>query len=418
MNHTMGTYRETTAGGETVRAFIPDPLPPSDPPLDIDEDLAEMHTAAVAALRQLEVAGTMVPNDQWFLYGFARKEAVLSSRIEGTQATIEDVVAYEATRRADNSVDVEEVCNYVDALDYARSEISDPEGLPISTRLLCATHAHLMAGTRGSEKQPGEVRSSQNWIGGTRPGNAFFVPPPPDVVPEALGHLERWIHSDDPLPPLVRAGLAHAQFETIHPFLDGNGRVGRLLINLLIEHWDLLSASLLYLSVAFRRHQEEYYHRLNAVRTDGDWEGWTRFFLDCVREAARDGVGTARRLFRTIDRDRRRLLNRSDSTMTTMNLFEQLPNHPVLTVSQAMELTETSKPTSGKAVECLCEAGMLKEITGRQRGRAYAYRDYLNALSDDPREQTDDDWSDASSGNTTASFPNALRRLNGTESDT
>ena len=387
MARKTGTYRETVAAGEIVRAFLPYALPPQDPPLRIEGRLAGLHATALAALGKLEVAGTMVPSADWFLYGFTRKEAVISSRIEVTKATLQDVVTYEVTRTADHPADVEEVCNYVEALTHARSEVADPNGLPICMRLLCEAHARLMAGARGGNRQPGQIRSSQNWIGGGRPGNAVFVPPPADAVPNALTKLEEWIHEDDPLPPLVRAGLAHVQFETIHPFLDGNGRIGRLLISLLVEHWNLLSSPLLYVSVAFRRRQQEYYQRLGAVRTEGDWEGWIRFFLECVEEAASDGVSTARRLFELLSRDRREVLDHPASTMTTVKLFDRLPDHPVVTVARAMELTDTSKPTATKAIEGLCEADVLEEATGRQRDRAYAYRQYLDVLAEDSSEQ-------------------------------
>ena len=256
--------------GEQVRAFVPDPLPPANPPLALRGPAGELHAGALAALSRLAVAGTMVPSTDWFLYGFVRKEAVVTSQIEGTQATLPDVVTFEATDRAERFEDVQEVCNYVDALTYARAQLTDPNGLPLSIRLLRDTHRILMSGVRGADKQPGEVRRSQNWIGGRRPGTARFVPPPPEDVPAALAALERWWHAESDLPPLVRAGLAHVQFETIHPFLDGNGRIGRLLIALLIEHWGLLDQPLLYLSVAFRRAQAEYYARLAAVRSDGD----------------------------------------------------------------------------------------------------------------------------------------------------
>ena len=384
MARETGKYRITKAGGEEVRAFIPDPLPPANPPLRIEGRLAERHDDALSALNRLAVAGEIVPSADWFLYGFVRKEAVVSSQIEGTQATLEDVVAYEATHRTERPADVEEICNYVDALRFAREEIASPEGLPICSRLLCRAHARLMKGVRGAEKQPGTVRTTQNWIGGTRPGNARFVPPPPAIVPETLAALDKWIHDGgDPLPPLVRAGLAHVQFETIHPFLDGNGRIGRLLITLLVEHWDLLSAPLLYLSLAFKRHRPEYYRRLSAVRTAGDWEGWTSFFLRCVCEAADDGVDTARRLFELTDRDRRTLLNRPTTTLQAVRLFDQLPEHPMITVASATELLEKSTPTAGKAVEVLVRAGVLKEITGKQRDRVYAYAAYLAVLAED-----------------------------------
>jgi Fic family protein len=385
MTRPTGTYRISTVSGEEVRAFIPLPLPPRRPPLVLDGDLARLHAQAVAAVGRLDVAGTLVPSPDWFLYGFVRKEAVVSSQIEGTQATLQDVVAYEATRQSERPADVEEVCNYVDALTHARRSLADPKGLPLCTRLLCAVHERLMKGARGGDKRPGTVRTSQNWIGGTRPGNARFVPPPPEAVPEALAALEKWLHGSDPLPALVRAGLAHAQFETIHPFLDGNGRIGRLLIALLVEHWKLLSSPILYVSLGFKRHRGEYYDRLDAVRTSGDWEGWTSFFLECVRESADDGVATARALFTRLAGDRRRVTEHPASTLTAVRLFELLPTHPVVTLGRVVRLLKTSKPTAVKALDALQRAGILHEITGRRRDRAYAYQVYLDLLAGDTR---------------------------------
>jgi Fic family protein len=352
----------------------------------IEDDLARLHAEALAAIGQLAVAGAMVPSPNWFLYGFVRKEAVISSQIEGTQATLMDVLAYEATRKAKRPAEVEEVCNYIDALTFARAEIAKPTGLPLSTRLLCEIHKRLMHGTRGADKQPGAVRTTQNWIGGSRPGNARFVPPPADAVPNALADLERWIHGNDPLPPLVRAGLAHVQFETIHPFLDGNGRIGRLFVALLLEHWGILDSPLLYLSLAFKRHRAEYYQHLLEVRTNGDWEGWTAFYLGCIRESAQDGVGAARRLFTLLGRDRRAVANHKATTVTAVRLFDHLPEHPIITLPRTMELLGTTKPTAGKAIDALCKAGILGETTGRQRDRIYAYGAYLNVLAEDPAE--------------------------------
>jgi len=381
MPRETGTYRTSTIHGETVKAFVPHPLPPTDPPLVVAGDLAEHHAAAVAAIGRLRVACAMVPDPGWFLYGFVRKEAVLSSQIEGTQATLRDVATFEATSSTDRPVDVEEVCNYVDGLNHARAAIADPAGLPLSTRLLCDVHRILMRGVRGEDKLPGEIRRSQNWIGGTRPGNARFVPPPYEDVAPALAALEKWMHSDDPLPPLVKAGLAHVQFETIHPFLDGNGRIGRMLITLLVEHWGLLDQPLLYLSVALERRQQEYYQRLSGVRTDGDWEGWTVFFLECVREAADDGVDAAQRLYALVERDRRRLIEHEKATMTAVRLLDILPMRPFITAPQALYALKTTKPTANKAIETLQEVGILRETTGRRRDRVYAYHDYLRALT-------------------------------------
>lgn len=383
MPRTTGTYRTTRTAGEEVRAFVPHPLPPADPPLVLDEALGAALAAATTAMGRLAVAADMVPSAEWFLYGFVRKEALITSQIEGTQATLQDVLASEAGEPAQRPDDVREVCNYVDALKYARRELANPKGLPLATRLLCEAHRRLMRGARGSDKQPGEIRRSQNWIGGTRPGNARFVPPPPEAVPDALSALEKWIHANDPLPPLVRVGLAHVQFESIHPFLDGNGRIGRLLITLLIEHWGLLKSPLLYLSVAFKRHQQEYYQRLTAVRTGGDWEGWTRFFLDCVTEAADDGVGAAQRLFTVTGKDRTTLANHPGATVPAIRLFEMLPANPVVTLPRATELLGVTKPTAIKALDVLQKANILRETTGKQRDRVYAYHHYLQVLTKD-----------------------------------
>ncbi|HET6880069.1 MAG TPA: Fic family protein [Pirellulales bacterium] len=378
-----GEYRVQQFGGEVVRPFVPRPLPPTVPPLVLNDDLANLHREALTAVDRLAVAGIMVPNADWFLYGFVRKEAVISSQIEGTQATLKDVLTYEATQTAKRPDDVREVCNYVDALAYARREIARPRGLPLSIRLLCQVHKRLMRGARGADEQPGDIRTSQNWVGGTRPGNALFVPAPPDVVPAALSALEGWLHEDDPLPPLVRAGLAHVQFETIHPFLDGNGRIGRLLIALLLEHWGLLPSPLLYLSLALKRRQQDYYRRLSAVRLEGDWEGWTAYFLECVREAADDGVGTARRLFELLNRDRQRLLAHRAATIPSVRLWEALPSRPIVTLPTATSFLQTSKPTAAKAIATLCALKILQEVSGRRRDRVYAYQGYLAALTSD-----------------------------------
>jgi Fic family protein len=383
MPRVTGTYRIMRVGGEEVRAFAPRPLPPDEPPLGMEPPLVASLGAATTALGQLAVAAEMVPSPEWFLYGFVRKEALITSQIEGTQATLQDVLAFEAGQAAERPADVQEVCNYVAALNYARREIARPRGLPLCTRLLCEAHKRLMHGVRGSDKEPGEIRRSQNWIGGTRPGNAQFVPPPPGEVADAMSALEKWIHAADPLPPLVRAGLAHAQFETIHPFLDGNGRIGRLLIALLVEQWGLLKSPLLYLSVAFKRHREEYYRRLSAVRTDGDWEGWTRYFLDCIREAAEDGVSAAQRLFTLIAKDRVRLANHPSATVPAIRLFDQMPAHPIITLASAIKLLKVTKPTASKAIDALRQANILRETTGKRRDRVYAYHAYLQVLTTD-----------------------------------
>jgi Fic family protein len=379
---TTGRYERSAAGGEEVAAFIPYALPPRRPPLALDA-FTDGLRAAEQALVRLELAGEMVPSVDWFIYAFVRKEAVLSSQIEGTQATLVDLLTFEAhlgDHDARPSADVEEVCNYLDALAFTRAQLADPKGLPLSMRLLNQTHARLMCGVRGAEKLPGEVRRSQNWIGGSRPGNAAYVPPPPHALGDALSALEKYFHASDALPPLVRAGLLHVQFETIHPYLDGNGRMGRLLVTLLLEHWTILTTPLLYLSLFFKRHRDEYYRRLNAVRVDGDWESWLHFFLDGVTTIADEAVASARELFALVTADRTRLLSQRAMSTSALRLFELLPRHPVVTVASAMSLVETTKPTAGRAIELLVDARVLVETTGRKRDRSYVYRSYLERL--------------------------------------
>ena len=376
-----GRYEHTSAGGEQVAAFVPFPLPPANPRLALTEAMLEQVRAAENALTRLELAGEMVPSLDWFIYAFVRKEAVLSSQIEGTQATLVDLLAFEAEETTPPNADVEEVCNYLDALTYARNQLKNPKGLPLATRLLNQTHHRLMRGVRGAEKQPGEVRRSQNWIGGRRPGAAAYVPPPPHLLAEVLSDFEKYIHAeDDPLPPLVRAGLLHVQFETIHPYLDGNGRIGRLLVTLLLEHWKLLTKPLLYLSLFFKRHREDYYRRLSAVRTDGDWEGWTSFFLEGVTTIADEAVASARELFALVAADRARVLEQATTSVAAVRLFELLPRHPFVSVASSMKFLETSKPTAARAIEVLVAAGVLGETTGKKRDRWYAYQGYLERL--------------------------------------
>lgn len=379
-----GRYERTTVGGEEIAAFIPLALPPADPPIGVDAALAERVRTAEQALVRLELAGEMVPSLDWFIYAFVRKEAVLSSQIEGTQATLVDLLTFEAEDGAEQSAspnaDVEEVCNYLDALAYSRAQLADPKGLPLSIRLLNGAHQRLMRGVRGADKLPGEVRRSQNWIGGSRPGNAAYVPPPPHALGEVLGAFEKYIHADDTLPPLVRAGLLHVQFETIHPYLDGNGRIGRLLVTLLLEHWKLLTKPVLYLSLFFKRHRGDYYRRLDAVRIDGDWEGWLDFFLDGIATIANEAVASARELFVLVAADRARVLAHEGMSVMALRLFELLPRHPVVTVASVMKLVGTTKPTAGRAIDLLVAAGVVVETTGKKRDRSFAYRAYFDRL--------------------------------------
>jgi Fic family protein len=380
-----GRIERAIVGGEEVAAFVPHPLPPSEPRVELTPALHARVAVAEQALVRLELAGEMVPSVDGFVYAFVRKEAVLSSQIEGTQATLVDLLSFEAQETAGAGVtpsdDVEEVCNYLEALTYARNELASPQGLPLSMRFLNGVHARLMRGVRGAEKSPGEVRRTQNWIGGTRPGNALFVPPPPHALGEALAAFERYIHTtDESLPPLVRAGLLHVQFETIHPYLDGNGRIGRLLVMLLLEHWKVLTKPLLYLSLFFKRHRDEYDRRLTAVRVDGDWEGWLEFFLEGVATIADEAVASARELFALVSLDRARVLAYAGTSLGAVRLFEALPRRPIVSVNAAMTILATTKPTASRAIEILVEAGVLVEMTGKKRDRAFVYAAYLERL--------------------------------------
>jgi Fic family protein len=372
--------RTSTIAGEAVEAFLPHSLPPSEPPLSL-ASCGEVLARAQHAVSRLDLAGEMVPSVEWFIYAFVRKEAVVSSQIEGTQATLDDLLAFEATPEGTRpGADVEEVCNYVGALAWARRELARPRGLPLSVRLIHGIHRRLMKGVRGASKGPGELRQVQNWVGGKRPSDAAYVPPPPEVVPRMLGELERYIHAHDALPPLVRAGLVHVQFESIHPYLDGNGRVGRLLVALLLEHWKLLGAPLLYLSLHFKRRRPEYYRLLNDVRRNGDWEGWTSFFLEGVAEIAEESAAAARDLYRLVADDRARVIAAKGSSLTAVKLLDVLPRRPVTTIPGVVQVLETTKPTATKAVALLESLGILRETTGRRRDRTYRYERYLERL--------------------------------------
>lgn len=383
MPRSTGTYETTGVAGENVKAFIPKPLPPVQPPLAISGSLGDRLGEAEAALSRLATAGRMVPSLDWFVYSFVRKEAVISSQIEGTQASLTDLLTAEAKAPTEAPPeDVEDVCNYIDALTYARDQLRRPKGLPLSLRLLNGAHRHLLSGSRGQHKSPGTVRKSQNWIGGTRPGNARFVPPPPHRIADLLKDLELFLNNDTSLPPLIRAGLAHVQFETIHPYLDGNGRVGRLLIALCLEDWNILSEPLLYLSHFFKQHRDEYYVRLSRVRTDGDWEGWLEYFLEGVAVVADEAVELIWALFDLLERDRSHYLGSKQATVTGVRLFEELPRHPIVTVKSAVQLCGTTRPTATKAVTSLCAAGILQETSGRMRDKTYAYGPYLELLKE------------------------------------
>lgn len=375
-----GHYETTVVGGEEVAAFVPAPLPPESPPVRIEGELRKLLDSAHGSLGRLELVGRMVPSVDWFIYAYLRKEAVLSSQIEGTRATLIDLLSLEADRPPEAGSDVADVSNYLVALRHAREQLQRPDGLPISMRLLNEAHRRLLQGQGGAHLTPGAIRRSQNWIGGTRPGNAAFVPPPPHALGDLLSRFERYIHADDPLPPLIRIGLCHAQFETIHPYLDGNGRIGRLLITLLLEQYELLTRPLLYLSLFLKEHRAEYYRRLGGIRRHGDWEGWLAYFLEGVHVIAEEAVSMAGGLHEIVREDRTTVLALPAATLAAIRLFELLPRNPVLTVSRTMALLGLSRPPAQKAVDLLEDARILKETSGRRRDRVYHYHRYLERL--------------------------------------
>lgn len=377
-----GTYATSTTLGEAVQAFVPHPLPPSRPALAL-ESFEVANRAAELALARLSGVSGLVPSVDWLLYSAVRKEALLTSQIEGTQATLVDLFDEEAGLAIGNADDVEEVTNYLRAFRLVEDNLRDPAGLPISVRLLCDAHRLLLDGVRGSGKQPGELRRSQNWIGGTRPGNAVFVPPPADRVADLLADVERFIHADSApaLPPLVKIALVHAQFETIHPFLDGNGRIGRLLIAALMEHWRLLPEPLMYLSGYLKQHQSVYYQRLSAIRTQGDWEGWVSFFLVGVAAAAGEAERGIVAIASLIAADRRRLLASPKAGPASYRLFESLPMMPRFTIELARQKLDTSFPTASAAVKVLEELGIVSELTGQKKNRSFSYQAYIDLLA-------------------------------------
>lgn len=382
MKRVSGQFTETASYDETVRAFIPAPLPPAAPVLD-PISYQERNEKAEKSLARLSGMSGLVSSSEWLVYSAIRKEALLTSQLEGTQATLTDIFDEEAGLSVTNVEDVEEVTNYLRAYKFVHDQMNSPSGLPVCVRLLKNAHQVLLSGARGAVKQPGEVRSTQNWIGGTRPGNASYVPPPPEEVGELLSDLEKFIHEPEPsLPPLVRIALVHAQFETIHPFLDGNGRIGRLLIAMLLEEWQLLKEPLLYVSGYLKQHQRYYYQCLTDIRTKGYWEQWVAFFLDAVTFSAEEAQQGIIRIATLFADDRKKILSMSSTSVHTIRLFEFLPTMPKLTVERAVELLEVTYPTANNAVKSLVEAGVLVETSGRARHRSYVYSRYVELLRD------------------------------------
>ncbi len=376
-----GQYETSITGGETVRAFLPAPLPP-DPPLDLSGERQRLLERALLACGRLDGVTALLPDPNLFLYTYVRREAVLSSQIEGTQSSLSDLLLFELDEAPGVPFDdVVEVSNYVTALEYGMTRLH--EGFPLSNRLLREVHGKLLASGRGADKQPGEFRRSQNWLGGTRPGNAHFVPPPPQHVQNCMSSLERFVHAEgDGLPTLVRAAVAHVQFETVHPFLDGNGRVGRLLISLMLYDDEILGQPLLYLSYYFKQHRAEYYRLLDAVRTDGDWEAWLDFFLEGVEITAGAAVDTAHRLLALFSQDAARVQALGRAAANALRVFDAFRDRPLATIPALTEQTGASYPTVARAVEALENLGIVREITGRKRERVFAYEGYLDILTE------------------------------------
>lgn len=380
MGDRSGQYILTSSVGEEVWAFVPDPLPPSSD-LELTAEDQDLMERANRALGRLDGVTTLLPDTQLFLYLYVRKEAVLSSQIEGTQSSLSDLLLYESDEVPGVPMDdVVEVSNYVAALNHGLERLE--EGFPLSLRLIREIHSILLREGRGSEKEPGEFRRSQNWIGGTRPGNATYVPPPPNKVVDCMGALEKFLH-DDPvrMPTLIKAGLAHVQFETIHPFLDGNGRVGRLLITLLLCEEGALTKPILYLSLYFKTHRDRYYELLQKVRKEGTWEEWLRFFLEGVKETSAQAVEAARSILELFEEDRLKIRdNLGRSANSALRMHEFLQENPVVTTSRANEEMTISRPTITSALENLQDLGIVREMTGKERYRVYAYDEYLGIL--------------------------------------
>lgn len=375
----LGRFVETAVGGERVKAFVPPPLPPN-PPLEITGLLTRL-SAAERALGRLDGVSILLPNKELFLYMYVRKEAVLSSQIEGTQSTLSDLLRFETEAISGEPVDdIREVSNYVDAMMFGLERMRQ---LPLSLRLIREMHQRLLDSGRGGRRSPGEFRTSQNWIGGTRPGNAMFVPPPANEVMTCLGDWERFIHEETPsIPPLIKAGLIHVQFETIHPFLDGNGRLGRLLITLFLCATGVLQQPLLYLSLYFKSRRPDYYRLLQEVREYGTWEAWLEFFLDGVAETADQAFETANRIARLFHDDRERIVRESERTGSVLQIHEIMRTSPYLTAASAAKRSGFTVPTVNAALDQLQRLGVVEEATGRRRGRVFVYRAYMDILSD------------------------------------
>ena len=377
---TTGTYHRSTVAGEEVLAFVPRPLPPH-PPIEFSPTRQRLLERALLACGRLDAVTALLPDPDLFLYTYVRREAVLSSQIEGTQSSIADLLLFELDEaRVVPIDDVTEVSSYVAALEHGLVRLRD--GFPLSNRLIREIHRELMTSGRGAAYQPGEFRRSQNWIGGTRPGNAVFVPPPVHEVEPCMADLERFLHDTSVPGALQKAAMAHVQFETIHPFLDGNGRTGRLLIALILHHEGVLRQPLLYLSLYFKDHRAEYYRLLDTVRRTGDWEAWLDFFFEGVETTATEAVDTVHRLLALFDTDARRLHTLGRSAATAARLLDALRRRPVASIPLLAERADVAFATAARAVGVMLELGILREITGRKRERVFAYGAYVDILSE------------------------------------
>lgn len=375
-----GTYVTTTVAGESVHAFVPNSLPP-EPPIVWSVELVQKQEEAAMALGRLDSMTAFLPEPTLFLYSYVRKEAVLSSQIEGTQSSLSDLLAFE-NREAPglpDKTDVVEVSNYVSAMEYGLKQLRGD--FPLCLRLICEIHEILLSKGRGHAKQPGVFRTSQNWIGGTRPGNAVYVPPPPHGLPDCLGDFEKFLHNDQ-ISVLEKAALTHVQFETLHPFLDGNGRVGRLLITLLMCWQGALHQPLLYLSLYFKEHRSVYYDLLQKVRIEGDWESWLVFFFEGVRETADKALATAKSLLKLYENDRQRILSKGRVAASIIQVHHYFQGAPLCSPHRIVQALKISPATVNKALHYLQEMKILREITGKQRDRLFSYQSYLEILNE------------------------------------
>ncbi|MEB3286788.1 MAG: Fic family protein [Vampirovibrionales bacterium] len=378
-NHRIGQYLKVTTAEESFKAYLPPELPP-DPPVSL-EGLEGLYERAIQILGRFDGMMATLPDTSLFLYMYVRKEAVLSSQIEGTQSSFSDLLLYEEEEAPGVPLDdVEEVSQYVAAMNHGVSRIQ--EGFPLSLRLLREIHGILMASGRGSDKLPGEFRRSQNWVGGSRPGNAFFVPPPPEHLMTCLDNLEKFLH-DEKMPTLLKAAIGHVQFETIHPFLDGNGRLGRLLIPFILMVEGMLTVPGLYLSLHFKKNRPDYYRHLQEVREAGAWEAWLEFFLTGVVDSAQQGYETAQKIVQLFEADQRKIETLKRAKASALNVFQYLQKHPLISAKKAAVELKLSFPTVTASIQHLIELRIISEVTGKQRDRLYVYQAYLTILQDE-----------------------------------